>query len=251
LKREQPISPAASALLEKLRIVAARGPLVAVSSGAPAVGMTLLRALDVPYSSTSKPNYRGVAITARRGLDEEGPTRVNLFARVPDWKQSPCKSSGEIAAKFGYPFGDEQRLHCTVRANRPNPQGLMLRVDSIEGLLKEVAQRQSGSAELVAVWSLKALQERLSRSHPESMWVRAVSTRRDGVEYLQYRKAVYTGSPFIDRLPRLIDEGTVTMDHLIKVGPNGTVEKGPLFKIAPQNISLLFPTSLVFDLLSL
>jgi len=251
MKPERIISPAAQSLLEKLSEVAMRGPLPAVCKGAPAVGMTLLDALGVSYLSTGKPKYQGVAITARRGLAEEGANRVNLFARVPDWKISTCKSSAEIVSRFGYdgPSGDK-RLFCTVRAARPNAQGLYLTIDPSTGLMHEDYQR-GGRGERVASWQVPALIARLEAAHPESMWIRATSTIRDGREFLHYRKAVYTASPYIDRFSGLLADGAITVDHLIRTSGSVTVEKGPLFKIAPQNLSLLFPTSLVYDLMAL
>jgi len=40
------------------------------------------------------------------------------------------------------------------------------------------------------------------------------------------------------------------MDHLIKRNAKGRVsEKGPSFKISPQNLDLLFPSPVEYDLL--
>ena len=48
----------------------------------------------------------------------------------------------------------------------------------------------------------------------------------------------------------LIDQGIITVDHLIKRNAKGRVsEKGPLFKIKPAGIELLFPPSESYKLI--
>jgi hypothetical protein len=237
-------------VLKKLCDVAHSGPIPAVGQGSNAVGMTLLRAMGVDYTSTDKPRIMGIVVTARRNVSTAPRNRVNLFARVPDWKISACKSSGEIAKKHGYD-GESgvRRLYCTVRASHPNSQGLLLYVNAERNSLDEIAQTKAGPVD-VARWPLEDLRNRLIATHPESIWVSANVVRRSGIEHFHYRKAIYTGPPFVERLEALLAEGTVTVDHLIEVSQQGTKEKGPLFKIHPSNIPLLFPSSMVFDLLT-
>lgn len=49
----------------------------------------------------------------------------------------------------------------------------------------------------------------------------------------------------------LLENGTITMDHLIKrSAKNGRVsEKGPLFKINSRDLSLIFPAPIKYSLL--
>ena len=244
------LTPNAAHVLNMLRDIAQSGPLPAVGSGSPSVGMTLLRALGVDYTSTGKPRIMGIVVTARRNVGTAPRNRVNLFARVPDWKISACKSSREIAERFGYDAGSGLRkLYCSVRARHPNSQGLMLRIDAACGTLDEVAKIKSGAVE-VARWRLEDLRRRLAETHPESIWVVANVIERNGIEHFHYRKAVYTGPPVVERFESLLSEGTVTVDHLIEVRGVSATEKGPLFKIVPSNIPLLFPASVSFDLLA-
>jgi hypothetical protein len=47
-----------------------------------------------------------------------------------------------------------------------------------------------------------------------------------------------------------LEQGIITLDHLIKRNSKGiVVEKGPLFKIKPNSLNLLFPPSNIYDLL--
>jgi hypothetical protein len=237
-------------LLEALARVANRGPIPAITSGDTAVGITLLDALGINNTSVKKSHLYGITLTARRNAGRTMANRVNLFAQVPDWKLSACKSSREIALHYGYtstqPNG--HRLFCTVRADRPNAQGLLLRVDHRAGLLHEAAI-QSAQEKPVAAWRLSLLQKRLGESRPASAWISANAHSRNGKEYFHYRECIYVGPPRIDEFPSLIEAGTITMDHLIEVKGDRTNEKGPLFKINPANFSLLFAEPHHFDLL--
>lgn len=240
----------ASDVLKMLCDIAHSGPIPAVGQGSTAVGMTLLRAMGVDYISTDKPRIKGIVVTARRNIATSPRNRVNLFARVPDWKASACKSSAEIARKHGYDGqSGVRRLYCTVRARHPNSQGLLLCVNVECDSLDEIAHTKAGKID-VARWPLEDLRKRLIATHPESIWVSANVVHRNDVEHFHYRKAIYTGPPYVERLETLLSEGTVTVDHLIETNGQATTEKGPLFKISPLNIPLLFPSSVVFDLLA-
>jgi hypothetical protein len=244
------LTPHAEVLLERLSAIAHAGPIVAIGHGSTSVGMTLLDRLGVDHTSTQKPKFMGIVVTARRELPTTPRNRVNLFAKVPDWNRSACKSSAEIVDRYGYDTGaGVRKLYCTVRAQNPNSQGLFLSLNPASQTVDEMAAVSTGSVH-VASWCLEDLCSRLINSHPESMWVSASVIRQGGREYFQYRKAVYTGLPIANRFPRLLDQGTVTIDHLIEKRAQKTSEKGPLFKILPSNLPMLFPTSPVFDLLT-
>lgn len=244
------LTPSAIQVLKKLSDIAHSGPIPAIGYGSTSVGMTLLHALQVDHTSSSKPRISGIVVTARRNAPKAPRNRVNLFAKVPDWGISACKSSREIAERYGYEAGTGVRkLYCSVKARQPNSQGLMFQIDQASGTLDEVANTEEGVVG-VARWRLSDLRERLAETHPESIWVVANASQQNGFEHFHYRKAVYTGPPFIERLDLLLAEGTVTMDHLIRVQGASATEKGPLFKISPLNLPLLFPASMTWDLLT-
>ncbi len=234
-------------LLARLQDLAHLGPIESIGFGDTAVGMTLLNALGIPYSSSRKASYRGVVVTARRSSNGRSNNRVNLFARVPDWSISKLPSSKALVQYAGYQDGPTtRRLYCTVRANRPNSQGLFLVVNRGRDLLEE---RGSDGSMLVA-WSLSDLKRRLIETHPQSMWVAARQSSRGETVRFHYHFATYVAAPFCDLLPDLLDEGAVSVDHLILSENSRTVEKGPLFKIRPDNLGSLFPKPLAFDLMS-
>lgn len=245
------MNPATKELLKKLCKISREGPIPAVGHGATTVGMTLLKRLGIEYQSTRKPNFKGIVVCARRDGGNFQENRVNLFAKVPKWTISKCKSSAEIVERYGYDDGGggQRKLYCTVRAHRPNSQGLYLEVDRAKDMLYELVKIDK-ERERVAVWLISDLQKRLVAAHPETMWVTTKVVKKEGKEFFHYRYAVLTAAPQPDRLADALDEGTVTVDHLIDQKKGRTIEKGPLFKIKPSNIGALFGVPQKFDLLS-
>jgi len=236
-------------IIDRLRELASRGPIRGVDQGDSSVGITMLRELGIDSSSIRKPAYRGIVISAARKKRQGSKNRVNLFAQVPDWSISKCKSSREILEKYGYESEQgDTRLYCTVTSRRINSQGLRLNVSKTTGRLDE-QHIENGLETPVAAWSLDSLKARLLSAHPESIWVRASVHQMSGYEEFFYREATYTGSPKVDRISELIESGTISVDHLISKRDNKVSEKGPLFKIGPENLGLLFPNQRVFSLI--
>ena len=237
-------------LIDELSQISKRGPLKGVGSGPPSVGMTLLAELKIPYESKMKPRKNGIVVSARRGSKSADPHRVNLFAQVPNWKISECKSSAEILRRFGYVRDGDLKLNCTVRSSEPNPQGLILEVDGTASRLHECFAAD-GQTKRFASWDFSVLEQRLIDNHPETIWVTATAEKRGDGEYFHYRQAVYSDGSRSELLPELIKEGSVTLDHVITKKNGRVTEKGPLFKIKPKNLQLLFPELKSYDLMSM
>ncbi|MBK7945209.1 MAG: hypothetical protein IPJ85_07865 [Flavobacteriales bacterium] len=130
-------------------------------------------------------------------------------------------------------IGSRISSHCRIRAIRAQ------------------SHKRSGDRAIrdFASWTLSKLHERLLEKHNETFWIAAESSREDGVEYLHYTKVEHTRKPIVSQFDLLLEQGIITLDHLIKRTLTGkTVEKGPLFKIKPNNVGLLFPPSRVYDL---
>ncbi len=235
----QPLLRAANSvsdeLLARLREIAAGGPLRAVCRGDTAIGRSLETALGIPINSSPQPDYQGIELkSARNSL-----TRSTLFACVPDWDLSTFKSSLEILNQFGYQRGDDFKLYCTVSTQRANSQGLRLRIDEAMQWLREF--HNVSPEQQVAVWRLDRLEAKLAEKHRETFWVKATSEMRSGSEWFHLHSVIHTKNPNIPQLERLLSDGTITMDHLIKRSPTGKAhEKGPLFKIAKKGIGELF-----------
>lgn len=236
----------ANELLNKLKKVAEVGLIPAMVNADTAVGRTLERVLGIEINSSKQPDYKGIEIKSFRSKRK---TRKNLFAQVPDWKLSQFKSSAQILDAFGYWREEDFKLYCTVSTIVRNSQGLNLRLDNdIQQLIENSDRKDIGD---FAVWSLKKLHQRLLEKHRETFWVAADSVKKEGREFFQYTLVEHTKKPILSQFDLLIEQGIITIDHLIKRNTKGkVVEKGPIFKIKPKGTELLFPPSEKYDLIA-
>ena len=124
-----------------------------------------------------------------------------------------------------------------------------LRIDNdIKQLIENSDKPEVGD---FVVWTLDKLHNRLREKHKETFWVEAESTRINNREHFQYKLVEHTKKPITTQFDLLIEEGVITLDHLIKLTKTGGAkEKGPIFKIKPKGIELLFPPSKIYDLMA-
>lgn len=232
-------------LLAMLKKIANLGPIPSLVAADTSVGRTLETALGIDINSSKQPDYKGIELKSFRG---SRTNRKNLFAQVPDWSLSKFKSSAEILNAFGYQRKEDFKLYCTVSAITRNSQGLALRLDlDIKQLIENSDQPEFGD---FVIWTLELLHRRLLEKHKETFWVEATSSYIDGKEYFQYSLVEHTKKPITSQFDILIDQGIITLDHLIKRNSKGrVVEKGPLFKIKPNALDLLFPPSEKYNLM--
>ncbi len=229
----------AEELLGKLRRIAAGGPIEAVCEGSTAVGRSVEAALGIAINSSRDPDYHGIEIKSARVGGRSSDNRTTLFACVPDWRLSRCKSSTEILNEFGYQRGEDFKLYCTVSARIPNSQGLVFEFEDARRWLLENCKIEPERE--VAVWRLETLENSLAAKHRETFWIKAKPQRRGNRELFQLIEVTHTRNPNIPQLERMLRDGMVTMDHLIKRKPSGAgAEKGPLFKIQRDQIPELF-----------
>jgi hypothetical protein len=210
-----------------------------------AIGRTLESLLNIDINSSKKPDYKGIELKSYR--DKMG-NRKNLFAQVPDWNLSKFGSSAEILNAFGYNRGEDFKLYCTVSTLVRNSQGLKLKLNTeINHLVENSDKSTIGD---FVVWGLETLHKRLLEKHNETFWIAADSKTIDGKEYFQYKKVEHTKKPIVSQFDILLEQGIITLDHLIKRKPSGSVvEKGPIFKIKPNALDLLFPPSQSYSLI--
>jgi hypothetical protein len=233
-------------LLGMLRKIANAGPIPSMVDADTSVGRTLETALGIDINSSKQPDYKGIELKSFRN---SRTNRKNLFAQVPDWKLSKFKSSAEILDNFGYKREEDFKLYCTVSAITRNSQGLNLKIDN--DIKQLIENSDKPEVEDFVVWSLDKLHNRLREKHKETFWVEAESTRINDREHFQYKLVEHTKKPITTQFDLLIDQGIITLDHLIKRTKTGGVkEKGPIFKIKPEGIELLFPPSESYNLMA-
>ncbi len=236
----------ADELLILLNKIASQGPVPAMLKADTAIGRTLETLLGIDINSSKKPDYKGIELKSYR--DKKG-NRKNLFAQVPDWSLSKFKNSAEILNNFGYKRGEDFKLYCTVSALVRNSQGLTLKLDSkINQLLENSDKANIGD---FIAWNLETLHNRLLEKHNETFWIAADSIIIDNKEHFQFKKVEHTRKPIVTQFDILLEQGIITLDHLIKRTPaGGALEKGPIFKIKPNALDLLFPPSLSYSLIT-
>lgn len=237
-------------LLEKIRDIANKGALPAIKKGDTAIGHTLETALGIAQNSSKSPDYKGIELKSYRQKNSKSKVpRKSLFAQVPNWKLSKFKSSREILEAFGYEREGDFKLYCTTSTKSRNPQGLILRLDSdVNQLVENSNQHDIGD---FVVWLMSDLKKRLLEKHNETFWIGANTSMIDGVEYFQYEKILHTKKPIPSVFELLIEQGEITLDHLIKRNAKGGAnEKGPFFKISNSALSMLFPKQVEYNLVS-
>ena len=239
----------ADELLEKLRLIAGGGlvPSVMEARADTAIGRTLETALGIAINSAKEPDYKGIEIKSYRRRRGSRENRKTLFSQVPNWKISKFKSSREILDNFGYWRDKDFKLYCTVKTRTRNSQGLSFDLDERAGILNEISDKNEIGA--FASWHLKDLRETLAKKHNETFWVSADVKEVGGRDHFRFRDVIHTRKPIVSQFDILIEQGEITMDHLIKRNAKGRVsEKGPLFKINSPSLDLLFPPTNTYAL---
>ena len=237
-------------LLAMVQAVHNRGFIPSITRGDPGVGDTLENALGIGRNNRQVPDYKGIELKASR-KKLTTPTRNTLFSQVPDW--SVGMSERQILDKFGY-WGfdnngvDRFQLYCTIKSKVFNSQGLTLEYDESSDWI-DVRNRER-TPPLITGWDMQVLRGRLLEKHPATFWVKAsVDRDENGWEFFRYDQIKYTRNPNASLLSNLIDEGIVTVDFLMHYRPNGAIrDHGFPFKIMPNNVNLLFPEVIEYDL---
>ena len=226
-------------LLGLLENLSKKGRLQSIMQGRhdTAIGRTIEHALGIPINSSPLPDYKGIELKAAR-LNKVS-NRTNLFAQVPDWPISTLKSSKEIVDKYGYQRGEDLKLYCTIKTHIYNSQGLGFEVDFEQDQLNELHITDGP----VVSWLGDTLRTKLLEKHHETFWIKANSDIENGDEFFTLKSITHTKNPVSSQFLVLLEQGIITMDHLIKRKDKTgkTSEKGPLFKIKPEHLSLIFP----------
>jgi len=227
----------AKELLYKLYEISKQGPLKSICVGDTGIGMTIESILNIAPNSSPEPDYKGIEIKSARLKDHLN--RNSLFAQVPNWSNSRCKSSLEIIKCYGYERNNDLKLYCTLKSKVPNSQGLFLHIDFNEDIVHEQHIIDGN----VVVWLGETLRNKLITKHKETFWIHADSFFEKNQEFFYLRSITHTKKPLSNQFLPLIEQGIITIDHLIKCKNKvkSAQEKGPLFKINYRHLNLLFP----------
>ncbi|UQD55522.1 MvaI/BcnI family restriction endonuclease [Flavobacterium sp. K5-23] len=233
-------------LLIKLRNIASAGFIPALLQADTSIGRTLEHLLGIQMNSSKSPDYKGIELKSAR---ENKGTRKGLFAQKPNWELSKFKNRNQILDEFGYWEKGIYRLYNTIRATGRNAQGLILKTDyELDHLLENSDNPSIGD---FLTWKLEDLKSTLIAKHKETFWIEAESKMIRNEEYFLFKKVVHTKNPLVNQFGLLIDIGAITVDYNMKRKADGKVEdKGCNFKLRASAMSLLFPPSKSYSLIT-
>lgn len=239
-------------LLGKLEAISAQGFVSSLRSGPTGIGYTLETMLGIRANASKSPDYKGIEIKAGRSTSGRSSqkTRTSLFSQVPDWKRSPLSSGRALLDEAGYvdPMSGRLQLYCTSR-NVPNPQGLYLTLDLSEEWLESRRKAGPDSDDLLVRWSMETLRERLRTKHSSTFWVSADVRAGASGEEFRFTKVIHTRQPLVWNLGPAILAGAVTLDYTLSLKPTGRIrDHGYLFKLHEDDIDVLFPPSVTYEL---
>ena len=185
-----------------------------------------------------------------RNGSERTPTRTTLFTKVPDVGYS-YREIVEHFGKMQVPRNSSiarLQLYETCFVSRKNAYDLQLQVDIENDQL--ILMHYEERMKFVSAWYIQKLKEILLNKHRETFWVKAVSENHDGCEYFRYDKIIHTKRPNASLLAHLFEDDRITVDLAAHITNGKWRDHGVLFKMKPENISLLFPNPVEYDLTS-
>jgi len=240
-------------ILEALSSLSKLGPILPSKKSSNSVGKLMQEALKIKHSTTKRNSLHNYTVTATSSkLNSSG--RTNIFACVPNWQSSPFKSSKEIVESFGIENlskGYSKCLFCTVSSARPNSFGLTLKIN-LNKLNIEEWYISSSKEYLVASWSISKIKQKLEM-HDKTAIITALPVQVRGKKAFHYRYVDLLEKPQINNFLELINNGSITVDHLISIksGQNSAREQGPHFKVSSNARKDLYLNFKRFDLMDL
>lgn len=246
----------ANELLGKIRAIHDRGFIPSITPGDPGVGDTLEDALGISRNNAKTPDYKGIELKASRltrGGKKRSKTRVNLFAKVPEFGMS----YSEIVRAYGRWKYDEEKqedrlaLENTTFASHPNSFGLILNVNADKDRLDMCHVEDDDKLQYVSHWRISSLREQLLVKHHETFWVKAESIYKDGIEWFRYDKIVHTKNPNDSLFAPLVESDKIMVDlagYFTQQKNMKWRDHGMLFKMWPDDLPLLFGEPVEYDL---
>ncbi len=241
----------AKELLAKIQAIHNQGFLKSITAGDPGVGDTLENALGISRNNLKIPDYKGIELKSTR-LTRNGSsratTRTTLFTKVPDFGYT-YREIVEHYGKIQVPRNTtiaRLQLYDTCLVSRPNAYDLQLQVDVQNNQLNLMHMQKR--LEFVSAWYLQKLKETLLTKHRETFWVKAVSENRDGWEFFRYDRIIHTKKPNASLLAPLLESDKITVDLLAHITDGKWKDHGVSFKMNPNDIGLLFPDPIEYDL---
>ena len=132
-------------LLDKMIQIHRMGFIKSVGIGDKAIGETLENILGIKPNASKNPDYKGIELKSSRS----SKNRVNLFAKVPNWKLSRLKGTKDILNERGVYSEKDNRIgiNHTIKANKMNSYNMLLRIEEENDFLRQNYISESGEIE--------------------------------------------------------------------------------------------------------
>ncbi|MBR0382370.1 MAG: MvaI/BcnI restriction endonuclease family protein [Eubacterium sp.] len=243
-------------LLSKILDIHHQGFLPSITPGDPGVGDTLENALGIARNNIAAPDYKGIELKATRltrGGQRRSRTRVNLFAKVPEYGYSYSDIVREYGKWIYSEKAREDRLAIdnTTFCTRINTHGLVLEVDTNNDQLHMCHVDERNRQRYLSYWLLTSLRQTLLTKHHETFWVKAQSINREGIEWFRYDYITHTKNPNDSLFAPLIESDKIQVDlagYFSKQKNMKWRDHGMLFKMWPEDLPLLFGEPEEYDL---
>ena len=90
--------------------------------------------------------------------------------------------------------------------------------------------------------------DRLSKKHPNTLWVNVDSKKVNDMESFHYLSGVFTSQPDQEIFKLMLGEGLIELDYTMHIKKDGGPrDHGYLFKILPENLDSLFAFKKEYD----
>lgn len=216
------------------------------TKGPKAVGWTLENLLGLQPNSSKNPDYKGIELKSHRSKSK---TRYTLFSLVPKWSLSRLRGTLEILNERGKFSTKDQRISLYVSLNTKhyNTYNLRLETDYERNLLHQIC-KNGNAKEYDTSWLVTDLFDRLSKKHPNTLWVNVDSKKINDMESFHYLSGVFTSQPDQEMFKLMLDEGLIELDYTMHIKKDGGPrDHGYLFKILPENLDSLFSLKKEYD----
>lgn len=234
----------ADILLDKLKRLYQKGPVLSVAAGAGAVGLTLEKYLAIPQNSSKSPDFMGIELKAKALSSKGRPAQTlqTLFSLVPSHYEG-CVDKRAFLSKYGYHDPAKSRFALYTSINSEGDSlGFVLRSHGRDVKVKFKSKN-------ALHYAGDGLQEALLSKLQEAAFVSAKVETVKGRSYFHYNSVSYCKTPSFDKFLQVLDRGSIFFDLTLSEKGGRVRDHGFLWRIRQAEIPQLFEQSrtVVFD----
>lgn len=212
------------------------------------IGITFERLIGNNDNNFEIPDFEGIEIKTKRGYSK---SNIGLFNAVPD---GPNYHEVEIIKeKYGYPYSKNKKykvLNTNIESNKKTPVGInflfKLNVDKDKKkIFLVVYDIFENKIDDTSYWDFDTIEEKLYRKMKYLALVKALSRKKDKIEYFKFYKIIFYKLKSFDTFIDLIDSGVIKLSLKLSVFTSGKREgkihdHGSSFNINENDLNKLY-----------